>query len=113
MKDDRDHLVDISEALERIAKYAAHGRNSFERDELTQNWIVRHLSILCESCDALSPAFRSSYPTVPWIRLSSVGALLAEHYFDFDHDLIWKSITTDLPPLQQQIDRKSTRLNSS
>jgi uncharacterized protein with HEPN domain len=41
MRDDREWLLDILEAIERIQKYAARGRKAFESDELIQTWMVR------------------------------------------------------------------------
>ncbi len=37
MRDDRERLLDILEAIERIDRYAVRGRETFERDELIQN----------------------------------------------------------------------------
>lgn len=36
MRDDRERLLDIQEAIERIEKYVARGRDTFEHDELIQ-----------------------------------------------------------------------------
>jgi uncharacterized protein with HEPN domain len=36
MRDDREKLQDILEAIERIDRYAAQGRQAFEQDELIQ-----------------------------------------------------------------------------
>jgi len=33
MREDRERLLDIQEAIERIEKYAARGRDTFEHDE--------------------------------------------------------------------------------
>ena len=37
MRDDRERLLDIHEAIERIEKYAGGGRDALARDELIQN----------------------------------------------------------------------------
>jgi uncharacterized protein with HEPN domain len=46
MRDDRERLLDILEAIEKIEKYAAQGRQAFDTDELIQSWIVNHLRTL-------------------------------------------------------------------
>ncbi len=43
MREDRERLLHILEAIERIEKYAARGQETFRRDELIQNWMVRHI----------------------------------------------------------------------
>ena len=49
MRDNQERLRDIAEAIERIEKYTAKGRGLFEKDELVQNWVVRHLQIIGEA----------------------------------------------------------------
>lgn len=46
MRDDRERLLDILEAIEKIDKYAAQGRQAFDFHELIQSWIANHLRIL-------------------------------------------------------------------
>ena len=61
MRDYRERLLDILEAIERIEKYAAHGRENFENDELVQTWIVHHLQIIWLSCAC--PSWQLHRPT--------------------------------------------------
>ena len=41
------------EAIDRIERYAALGREAFDRDELIQSWFIRHFQILGEAARAL------------------------------------------------------------
>ena len=54
MRDDSLRLEDIREAIVRIQKYAARGREAFDDDELVQVWILHHLEVLGEACRGLS-----------------------------------------------------------
>lgn len=49
MRDDRERLLDILEAIERIEKYTARGRSVFDKDELIQTWVLHHLQIIGEA----------------------------------------------------------------
>ena len=49
MRDERERLRHILEAIERIDKYAVRGEEEFRRDELVQNWMVRHLQVIGEA----------------------------------------------------------------
>ena len=40
MRDNRERLLDIREAIEKIEKYADRGRVAFNDDELIQTWMV-------------------------------------------------------------------------
>lgn len=62
MRDDRERLRDILEAIERIEKYAVRGRAALESEDLLQTWVVHHLMIVGEACRALSEGFRAGTP---------------------------------------------------
>jgi uncharacterized protein with HEPN domain len=66
MRDDRERLLDIQEAITRIERYTELGRDAFEQDELIQNWMISHLQIIGEACRALSEDLRGRYPEIPW-----------------------------------------------
>jgi len=54
MRSDRERLLDILEAIERIKKYTASGRVAFDEDELVQTWVIHHLKIMGEATRGLS-----------------------------------------------------------
>jgi uncharacterized protein with HEPN domain len=66
MRDDRERLLDIQEAIERIEKYATRGRDTFEHDELIQTWILHNLQILGEAARAISADLKQQHPEVSW-----------------------------------------------
>ena len=76
MRDDRERLLDIQEAIARIERYAELGRDAFEQDELIQNWMISHLQIIGEACRALSEDLRGQYPEVPWRAIMGMRNIL-------------------------------------
>lgn len=66
MREDRERLIDIMEAIERIEKYAASGRVAFEREELIQVWIVYHLEMIGEAARSFPKSFREKHNEIPW-----------------------------------------------
>ncbi len=80
MRDDRERLLDILEAIERIEKYAARGLQFFEHDELVQVWILHHLQIIGEAARALSPRFRDQYSDVPWSQVIGMRNVLVPKF---------------------------------
>ncbi len=103
MRDDRERLADALEAITRIEKYAVQGRAAFERDELLQNWIVRHLQILGEACRGLSASIREEHPDIPWPNIIGMRHILVHDYFGIDVDVVWRAVEYDLPPLKRQL----------
>lgn len=104
MRDDHERLLDIREAIERIEKYAGQGRETFERDELVQTWIVHHLQIIGEASRALSSDLRDQYPEVPWSKIIGMRNILVHDYFGIDVDVVWAVVEHDLPDLAQRIE---------
>jgi uncharacterized protein with HEPN domain len=103
MRDDRERLLDIQEAIERIEKYAVRGREAFERDELIQTWFIHHLRIIGEAARALSADFKQQHPEVPWPQIAGMRNILVHHYFGIDVVVVWTVVERDLPALKQQV----------
>lgn len=103
MKDDASRLQDILEAVGRIEKYAAQGREVFERDELVQTWIVHNLQIIGEAAGKISPGLQARHSEVPWRQIVAMRNILVHDYFIVDLQEVWTAVTTDLPDLRTKI----------
>jgi uncharacterized protein with HEPN domain len=103
MRSERERLLDILEAIERIEKYAEGGKDIFEADELIQTWIVHHIMIIGEACRTLSDDFQAEYANVPWADIVAMRNILVHHYFGIDKEAVWSVVERDLPELKQNI----------
>jgi uncharacterized protein with HEPN domain len=103
MRDDRERLQDILEAIELIEKYAAKGRAVFEQDELIQTWFLQHLQIIGEASRGLSTDIRESYPEVPWAKIIGMRNILVHNYFEIDLPIVWNAVEYELPNLKKQV----------
>lgn len=103
MRDDRERLLDIAEAIERIEAYAIRGRRVFEEDELVQTWIVHHLQIIGEAARKLTEGLRSQHPEVPWAQIMAMRNIIVHDYFHVDVDVVWVAVERDLPDLKAKI----------
>ncbi len=88
MRAPRERLEDILEAIDRIGRYAARGRDAFERDELIQNWFVRHLQIIGEAARALPQEARDAAPEIPWPQIIGMRHILVHDYFSIDTETV-------------------------
>jgi uncharacterized protein with HEPN domain len=84
VRDDRSRLLDVIEAIERIERYAARGREAFDRDELLQTWVVHHIQIVGEAVRKLSDALRSEHPEIPWAEIIGMRNIVVHDYFGVD-----------------------------
>jgi uncharacterized protein with HEPN domain len=104
VRDDRERLLDILEAIARIERYASQGRAAFENDELIQVWMVSHIQIIGEASNALSPELRARHPKVPWRQIIGMRHILVHNYFEVDLDIVWATLERDLPPLKRTVE---------
>jgi uncharacterized protein with HEPN domain len=103
MRDDRERLLDIIEAIERIEKYTARGRSAFDEDELIQTWVLYHLQIIGEAVRALSVETTSRADEIEWQKIVGMRNILVHNYFSIDTDIVWAVIENDLSTLKSVI----------
>jgi uncharacterized protein with HEPN domain len=103
MRDPRERLRDMFEAIEHIERYASQGRDTFERDELIQNWIVRHLQIIGEAARATPQEVWERATNVPWSKIIGMRHILVHDYFQIDTDIVWDVVEQDLAGLKQAL----------
>jgi uncharacterized protein with HEPN domain len=88
VRDPKERLQDILAAIANIERYAARGRQAFERDELIQNWFVRHLQIIGEAAYALPPELRAQRAEIPWTEIIGMRHILVHDCFVIDTDIV-------------------------
>jgi uncharacterized protein with HEPN domain len=103
LRSDRERLLDILEAIERIELQADRGRAAFDEDELAQTAIIRWIEIIGEAVRGLSNDVRQAHSEVPWRQMVAMRNILVHGYFDIDTDLVWSVVKNDLPKLEAQI----------
>jgi uncharacterized protein with HEPN domain len=103
LRDDRERLTDILEAIDRAQRYAVRGRAAFESDELIQVWMVQQLMVIGEAASQLSRAIRERSPDIPWPRIVGLRNRLVHAYFQADLALVWSVVEHDLPGLRKAV----------
>jgi uncharacterized protein with HEPN domain len=110
MRDPKERLRDILEAIEAIERYLHRGKADFEQDELLQGWFVRNLQIIREAARALPEEVRALAPEIEWPKIIGMRNVLVHGYFDIDADIVWDAASRDAPALKPRIERLLQRL---
>jgi len=101
MRDPMERLRDMLEAIENIERYAAQGKETFEKDELIQSWIVRHLQIIGEAARVMPQDLMAKTPHIPWLKIIGMRNILVHDYFRIDTEIVWQVVERDLQDLKR------------
>jgi uncharacterized protein with HEPN domain len=72
-------------------------------DDKTAFAVVRALEIIGETTKKIPEAVREIYPDLPWREMAGLRDKLAHDYFGVNLDVVWKTVTNDLPTLKSGI----------
>ena len=103
MHDSYELLHFIQEAIERITKHTAQGRNSFDENELVQIWVIRHLDIIGKAIHAIPQIFKEQHPEILWRKFDGMRDTVVHYYVSINRDEIWSVVEDDLPALKTQV----------
>lgn len=103
MRSDRERLLDILEAIEKIEGHKAELKEDFDSNEMLQIWTVHYLQIIGEAASRISPELRANHPKIPWGKIIGSRNVLMHGYFEIDLDIVWAAVELDLPALKSEI----------
>ncbi len=104
----RNDLVRLHHIIDAIHEATAflQGRSHDElySDRMLNLSLVRLLEIVAETARGISRECRSGYPEVAWKEMAGMRDRLVHGYFDIDLDMVWQTVTSELPPLLSQLE---------
>jgi len=94
----------ILKSIELIEEYTRNNtKESFIKNQLLQDSIVRRLEIIGEAVKNIPSDIRNKNPDIPWTDIAATRDKIIHHYFGVDLNTIWYIIKKDLPELKNQI----------
>jgi uncharacterized protein with HEPN domain len=104
VKDDISRLHHILEAADDALVFIiGKERSDLDTDKMLVLALVRLLEIIGEAAAGISEEMRSKHPEIAWRQMSAMRNRLIHGYFEVNLDIVWKTLTTELPPLACQI----------
>jgi len=102
----RLRVEDILDAIARIDRYIT-GLNSeqFKADQKTVDAVVRNLEIIGEAVRHLAAEDKNLPAGIPWTDIGGMRNILVHEYFGVDLNIIWETVTTDLPLFRAELHR--------
>ncbi len=100
-----DYLEHISQAALRIRTYMQTiQKGNFIQNQLVQDAVIRNLEIIGEASRNIlrdHSQFAAANPDLPLRSAYEMRNVLAHGYFETDLDIVWQTISVDIPVLKQ------------
>jgi uncharacterized protein with HEPN domain len=97
------HILDA--ARESVDFSYGQSREDLSRNRMLNLSLVRLLEMIGEAARGLSPTFVTAHPEIPWKKMSGIRDRLIHGYFDVNLDVVWETVTEDLPPLITHLEK--------
>lgn len=110
MREPKERLCDILEAIAAIERHLHRGKDAFQQDELLQGWFVRNLQIIGEAARGLPEDVKALAPEIQWTKIIGMRNVLVHGYFDIDADIVWEAASKDALALKSPIEQLLLRL---
>lgn len=108
MKDAAIYLCHIRDAIARIEKYTAQGRNAFFNDTMVQDGVIRNLEVIGEAVKNLPPELKRRHPEIPWRSITALRNVLIHEYFGVDIEIVWRVVQRRIPTLKGYVEAMLT-----
>ena len=93
------HCKEVTETIERFDTSI----ENFRRDHVFYNACCRALFQIGELSKRISEDFKSTHTEMPWTELRGMRNLFAHEYESIDKELLWETVTHDIPALHAQL----------
>jgi len=97
------HILDA--AREAVRFVQGRLRTDLDTDRQLNLSLVRLLEVIGEAARGISTEFRQAHPEVVWNKMIGMRDRLIHGYFDINLDVVWQTVTEDLPPLIAQLEK--------
>lgn len=95
------HILESIELIEKRMQNVTH--DEFTKDIDLQDMIIRRLEVIGEAVRNLPKEFRKQHPDIDWQNSAGMRSALIHGYFAVDLDVVWDTISNDLPVFKKQV----------
>ncbi len=70
---------------------------------MCQDAVIRRIEIIGEASGKINDSFQEEHNDIPWHLLRGMRNRMIHAYNEIDLELVWQTITKDIPSLKEQI----------
>ena len=95
------HMIEAAETASGFI--TGKSRHDLDSDQMLVFALVRAIEIIGEAASRVTPITGASAVDIPWSLIVAMRNRLIHAYFDVDHEVVWKTLTEELPKLLPQL----------
>ena len=97
-------FMDTLEAIQSIKEFTQNmDYGDFIKDKKTRDAVVRNLEVIGEATKNIPDEIKEMYPGINWKVIAGMRDKLIHEYFGVSNQIVWETITNDLPMFESQI----------
>lgn len=105
-KDDLIRLRHMLDAAKDALGFAENKtRHALDGDRMLVLSVVKSIEIMGEAGARVAKECQNEFPQIPWENIIAMRNRLIHAYFDIDLDRVWDTVTDDLPPLVEELEK--------
>lgn len=110
-KERLEHIIDAISVIE-------NGLATYSKEELLDNrllyyGLVKQIEIIGEAANMLTHEFRDEHTEVDWRPIVAMRNVLVHDYIHISKDMLWATITQDIPQFKVHIEKFYTEFNQN
>ncbi|MCU0516167.1 MAG: DUF86 domain-containing protein [Oscillatoria sp. Prado101] len=96
------HILDA--ATEAVSFAQNRTRSDLDTDRMLVRALVQCLEVIGEAASRITKERREELPQIPWSQMIGMRNRLVHAYFDIRLDVVWRTVTEDLPVLIAELE---------
>lgn len=104
-----DDTVYLVHMLEMARKAVAHAsgvtKDQFLANDVLEMALVHIVQVIGEAARRVSPETRERHHDIPWVEIIGMRHKVVHDYLEVDWNVVWKTVTEDLPALVSRLER--------
>lgn len=96
-------MIDAAETVGQFM--SGRSRADLDSDRMLLFAVVRAIEVVGEAAGKVTEETRTGAPEIPWAAIVSMRNRLIHGYFDIDPEIVWKTVSKELPDLLPRLQR--------
>ena len=97
------HMLDS--ARDALSFITGKSRADLESNRMLALSLVKSVEIIGEAASRVSATGRAQCGDIPWPEIIAMRNRLIHAYFEVDLDIVWHTVTEELPPLAEALEK--------